>query len=195
MSLRLRYRESRQNHRPLFFAKFFALVANATSVGEALGRLIAPNLFVDWAAHVWPSSPRQPSSAYRMAWYRSTRTQAPPPTRHQRPSLSAHPGPGPDHRSSSTAPPVVSPFDFVAYGAPRPPCHRPCPLPPSRASTAHTCPLPGYGSCSAWATFVTYVARAVGVPARQELAPDPHTAQTLHHPLPETLLRRSLLDA
>ena len=139
MSVRLRYRESRQNHRPLFFAKFFALVANATSVGEALGRLIAPNLFVDWAAHVWPSSPRQPSSAYRMAWYRSTRTQAPPPTRHQRPSLSAHPGPGPDHRSSSTAPPVVSPFDFVAYGAPRPPCHPPCPLPPSRATTAHTC--------------------------------------------------------
>ena len=139
MSVRLRYRESRQNHRPLFFAKFFALVANATSVGEALGRLIAPNLFVDWAAHVWPSSPRQPSSAYRMAWYRSTRTQAPPPTRHQRPSLSAHPGPGPDHRSSSTAPPVVSPFDFVAYGAPRPPCHPPCPLPPSRASTALTC--------------------------------------------------------
>ena len=110
------YHESRQNWRPLFFAKFFELVANATTVEEALGRLLAPNVFLDWTSHYWPSSPRQPdpSSTYQIKW------------------------------SSSTAPPVVSPFEFVAYG---------------------------YGSCSAWATFVTYVARSVGLPARQAGTP------------------------
>ena len=42
--------------------------------------------------------------------------------------------------SSSTSPPIISPLDFVAYG---------------------------YGSCTAWSTLLTYVARAVGIPARQ----------------------------
>ena len=107
------YHESRQNWRPLFFAKFFGIVANATTVEDAIGRLVAPNVFTQWAEHYWPSSPRQPEAgtgAYHIDW------------------------------SSSTAPPVVSPFEFVSYG---------------------------YGSCSAWATFVTYVMRAVGLPARQ----------------------------
>lgn len=111
------YHESRQNWRPLFFAKFFNLVYNATTVDEALGRLLAPNVFLEWTAHYWPSSPRQPGSpaaSYAIEW------------------------------SSSTAPPVVSPLEFVAYG---------------------------YGSCSAWATFVTYVLRAVGLPARQAGTP------------------------
>jgi len=110
------YHESRQNWRPLFYAKFFSLVANATTVEEALGRLLAPNVFLQWTEHYWPSSPRQPAQAhgagadsYHIEW------------------------------SSSTAPPVVSPFEFIAYG---------------------------YGSCSAWASFVTYVGRAVGIPAR-----------------------------
>lgn len=52
-------------------------------------------------------------------------------------------GPNPNYAvqwGSSTSPPVTSPVDFVAYG---------------------------YGSCTAWATLLTYVARAVGVPARQ----------------------------
>ena len=108
------YHESRQNWRPLFFAKFFPLVANATSTEEALGRLVAPDEFLRWSKHYWPSSPKQRDpaapNAYTIEW------------------------------SSSTAPPVVSPLEFVAYG---------------------------YGSCSAWATFLTYVARAVGLPARQ----------------------------
>ena len=111
------YHESRQNWRPLFFAKFFQLVANATSVEEVVARLVAPNVFTQWAEHYWPSSPRQPepaAGAYHIEW------------------------------SSSTAPPVVSPFEFVAYG---------------------------YGSCSAWATFITYTFRAVGLPARQSGTP------------------------
>ena len=111
------YHESRQNWRPLFFAKFFQLVANATSVEEVVARLVAPNVFTQWAEHYWPSSPRQPepaAGAYHIEW------------------------------SSSTAPPVVSPFEFVAYG---------------------------YGSCSAWATFLTYTFRAVGLPARQSGTP------------------------
>ena len=110
------YHESRQNWRPLFFAKFFSLVQNATSVEEALGRLLHPNAFLEWSSHYWPSSPRQPGEdlQYKIKW------------------------------SSSTAPPVVSPLEFVAYG---------------------------YGSCSAWATYVTYVSRAVGIPARQAGTP------------------------
>ena len=78
---------------------------------------MAPNVFTEWAEHYWPSSPRQPEAgagAYHIEW------------------------------SSSTAPPVVSPLEFVAYG---------------------------YGSCSAWATFLSYVLRAVGVPARQAGTP------------------------
>ena len=46
--------------------------------------------------------------------------------------------------SSSTSPPVTSPFEFVAYG---------------------------YSSCSGWATMITYLARALGVPARQTGTP------------------------
>lgn len=42
--------------------------------------------------------------------------------------------------ASSTNPPVISPNDFTTYG---------------------------YGSCTAWATLITYVARSVGIPARQ----------------------------
>ena len=82
------YHESRQNWRPLLFAKYFGLVANASSVEEALGRLLAPNVFLQWSQHYWPSSPRQAPEAgdYRIKW------------------------------SSSTAPPVVSPLDFVAWG-------------------------------------------------------------------------------
>jgi hypothetical protein len=57
------YHESRQNWRPLFFAKFFQLVANATSVEEVVARLVAPNVFTQWAEHYWPSSPRQPEPA------------------------------------------------------------------------------------------------------------------------------------
>merc|ERR1719345_255070 len=46
--------------------------------------------------------------------------------------------------ASGSAPPVVAPFDFAAYG---------------------------YGSCTAWATFLTSALKAVGVPARQVGSP------------------------
>ncbi len=90
------YHESRQNWRPLLFAKFFAVVANATSAREAMERLIAPNVFTDWESHYWPSSPVQP------------------------PSRRAEGGAGEKARplawGSSSTPPVSSVFDFVAYG-------------------------------------------------------------------------------
>jgi hypothetical protein len=84
-----------------------------------MGRLVAPNAFTEWGAHYWPDSDVQPpgahnGSAYKIVW------------------------------GSSTAPPVLSPVEFVSYG---------------------------YGSCSAWATMVTYVARAVGIAARQAGTP------------------------
>jgi hypothetical protein len=53
------YHESRQNWRPLFFAKFFGLVANASSVEDAWGRLLAPNAFAEWTQHYWPASSQQ----------------------------------------------------------------------------------------------------------------------------------------
>jgi len=39
------YQESRQNWRPLFFAKFYQLIEGATSAEEAFEMLVAPNLF------------------------------------------------------------------------------------------------------------------------------------------------------
>jgi hypothetical protein len=82
------YHESRQNWRPLFFAKFFSVVADAATAEEALERLIDPNVFLNWTGHYWPSSPQQPrgGDGYQIEW------------------------------SSSTSPPIVAPLDFVAYG-------------------------------------------------------------------------------
>ena len=83
------YHESRQNWRPLFFAKFFSLVADAETAVEAMERLIDPNVFLNWTGHYWPSSPAQPmpeGTGYKLKW------------------------------SSSTSPPIVAPLDFVAYG-------------------------------------------------------------------------------
>eukprot|EP00658_Telonema_sp_P-2_P054525 TRINITY_DN4337_c0_g1_i2.p1 TRINITY_DN4337_c0_g1~~TRINITY_DN4337_c0_g1_i2.p1 ORF type:complete len:302 (-),score=44.74 TRINITY_DN4337_c0_g1_i2:303-1208(-) len=108
------YHETRSNWRPLFFAKYFALVENATSTTEAMSRLL-PYAFQDWSGREWASAPPSPPTAsYSIRW------------------------------SSSTSPPVIDPLSFVAYG---------------------------YGSCTAWATFITYLARAVGVPTRQAGTP------------------------
>jgi hypothetical protein len=102
------YHESRQNWRPLFFAKYFPVVAGATSATEALSRLIAPNRFLNWSGLALPGEAA--SAGYSLKW------------------------------QSSTSPPVIAPLDFVAYGK---------------------------GSCTAWATLLTYILRAVGIPARQ----------------------------
>lgn len=48
------YHESRQNWRPLFFAKFFPVVAGARSTTEALGRLVSPNRFLNWSGIALP---------------------------------------------------------------------------------------------------------------------------------------------
>lgn len=105
------YHEARVNWRPLFFAKFFALVENATSTVDAMSKLVAPNVFSDWTKNVWAAHPNvKHQTDYQIQW------------------------------ASSTSPPVINPFGFVAYG---------------------------YASCSGWATLVSYMARAVGIPARQ----------------------------
>ena len=113
------FHEARVNWRPLLFAKFFgAAGANAASTVDAIRALAGGpfphNLFTNWtsASALWPAAPIRPGSGreFTLDW------------------------------ASSTSPPVISPFDFAAYG---------------------------YGSCSAWASLLAYAARAVGVPARQ----------------------------
>ena len=67
-----------------------------------MGRLVAPNVFTEWTRHYWAASPRQSTDgeAYSVRW------------------------------GSSSSPPVIAPFDMLAYG---------------------------YGSCSAWSTILTCV--------------------------------------
>eukprot|EP00747_Dinoflagellata_sp_TGD_P197810 gnl/TRDRNA2_/TRDRNA2_69628_c0_seq1.p1 gnl/TRDRNA2_/TRDRNA2_69628_c0~~gnl/TRDRNA2_/TRDRNA2_69628_c0_seq1.p1 ORF type:complete len:440 (+),score=49.53 gnl/TRDRNA2_/TRDRNA2_69628_c0_seq1:56-1375(+) len=111
------YHESRANWRPLFFAKLFSLVADASTAESTVQALIDQgNTYVNWTAHSWPSSDKGGGvdARWTLQW------------------------------GSSTAPPVLAPFDFVAYG---------------------------YGSCTAWATYLTAALRAVGVPARQAGSP------------------------
>ncbi|GAB5368300.1 hypothetical protein AAMO2058_001307500 [Amorphochlora amoebiformis] len=106
------YHEARVNWRPLFFAKFFQIVEGAKNTAEAMEALIAPNLFTNWTGFNWPDKPPGggQNANYQIQW------------------------------GSSTAPPIISPFSFVAYG---------------------------YGSCTGWSTLLTFVARSVGIPARQ----------------------------
>jgi hypothetical protein len=109
------YQESRQNWRPLFFAKFFQIVQGAASPEDAFERLISPNVFLNWTANGWDSRPSlSKETNYNIQW------------------------------SSSTSPPIIDPFSFVAYG---------------------------YSSCTGFATMVSYVARSVGIPARQSGTP------------------------
>ena len=51
------YHEARVNWRPLFFAKFFQLVAGSTSTREAMSHLVAPNVFLNWTSNLWASHP------------------------------------------------------------------------------------------------------------------------------------------
>jgi transglutaminase-like putative cysteine protease len=112
------YRESLSSWRPLYFARFFQRVANASSTAEAMKLLTQPgwspeahNSFTDVFRDIWPDYGADPAVA------RDTYLQW----------------------SSSTAPPVLAPFDFTAYG---------------------------YGSCTAHALLLVYIARSVGIPAR-----------------------------
>jgi hypothetical protein len=93
------FHEARSNWRPLLFAKFFQLVVTATTTAEAIAMLAGPNHFTNWTGFVWDDKPAGggPNPRYAVQW------------------------------GSSTAPPVISPTDFVAYG---------------------------YGSCTAWSTLL-----------------------------------------
>jgi hypothetical protein len=109
------YQESRQNWRPLFFAKFYQLTEGSASAEDAFEKMVAPNLFLNWTNNNWDSRPTTTrESDYNIQW------------------------------SSSTSPPIIDPFSFVAYG---------------------------YSSCTGWATMLTYIARSVGIPARQAGTP------------------------
>jgi hypothetical protein len=86
--------ESRVNWRPLLFAKFFHLVSTAKTTVQAMKLLASPpwgpttpNNYLNWTSNFWKDFP-QPSGEmeYYLRW------------------------------QSSTTPPVLSPFDFSAYG-------------------------------------------------------------------------------
>ena len=111
------YHEARTNWRPLLFAKHIAFAYGAPSTAAALATLVAPNVFLNWSSNTWQGAPNEASAAsggsnaaYEIEW------------------------------ESSTAPPVVGPFEFASYG---------------------------FASCSGWSSMVVYLARSVGVPARQ----------------------------
>lgn len=108
------YHEARTNWRPLLFAKHVNLTWGATTTAQAVGRLIAPNVFLNWTGLSWDGAPRPAGPGLELEW------------------------------QSSTNPPVVGPFEFAASG---------------------------YGSCSAWATLLTSILKAVGIPARQAGTP------------------------
>lgn len=116
------FHEARANWRPIFFAKFFGLAQGLTSTREMVTQLIQSTEFMNWTGHYWGDSPRTAAddASYKVVW------------------------------SSSTNPPVVAPFDMIAYG---------------------------YGSCTAWSTFLTSALKSVGVPARQAGSPCWNTGQ------------------
>ena len=79
--------------RPLFFAKFFALVAAAPTTAAAMELLITPlwspssaPAFLNWSAHTWAADPLAGAPPVVLQW------------------------------ASSTNPPVSAPADFFAYG-------------------------------------------------------------------------------
>ena len=126
------FHEARVNWRPLLFAKFRAIIDDKNNLKggggnggivttrDAMAALVAPNTFTNWTGYpaVEGAGGRKAASSssnnYKVHWL------------------------------SSTTPPVLSPFDFLAYG---------------------------YGSCSGWATFIVYQARALGIAARQAGTP------------------------
>ena len=99
--------ESRQNWRPLFFAKYVRLVQGATTVEQAMNRLLAAPNLLQWSSHVWEDSPVQPPTA-----------------------AAAGVAAGAGARqwsvewSSSTNPPVTAPLDAVALRSQKGKVHR-----------------------------------------------------------------------
>eukprot|EP00929_Paragymnodinium_shiwhaense_P075772 TRINITY_DN38784_c0_g2_i1.p1 TRINITY_DN38784_c0_g2~~TRINITY_DN38784_c0_g2_i1.p1 ORF type:complete len:453 (+),score=65.79 TRINITY_DN38784_c0_g2_i1:75-1433(+) len=115
------YHEARSNWRPIFFAKYAQVSSGLRRSRDVVDALISggpggqPTL-MNWTKYAWKSfAGKTPSNSYELGPF-----------------------------SSGTAPPVIAPFDFLAYG---------------------------YGSCTAWSTFLTSALKAVGVPARQVGSP------------------------
>lgn len=88
------FHEPRNNWRGLFFAKYFNISSKATSTMEAMQTLL-PHTFQDWSG---------------MQPVLSTTQKGRAPASGKNPSWEIG-------WSSSTAPPVTGPFDFVAYGS------------------------------------------------------------------------------
>eukprot|EP01051_Picozoa_sp_SAG22_P014785 SAG22_NODE_1843_length_3455_cov_2.608760_6_plen_203_part_00 len=111
------------------FAKFFSYVAAAENTSQAIGYVLQH--VQQWQNSSIASSSSSSSSAAAAAAAAASvqREDGAPPS---------PPPPPAQYKlkwSSSTSPPVISPFDFTAYG---------------------------YGSCTAFATLHVYAARAVG---------------------------------
>eukprot|EP00697_Spironema_sp_BW2_P009572 gnl/Spiro4/24526_TR12160_c0_g1_i1.p1 gnl/Spiro4/24526_TR12160_c0_g1~~gnl/Spiro4/24526_TR12160_c0_g1_i1.p1 ORF type:complete len:448 (+),score=35.16 gnl/Spiro4/24526_TR12160_c0_g1_i1:40-1383(+) len=85
------FHEARTNWRPLLFAKFFQIVAEAPTTLSALQLLASPawpstNSVLNWSASVWDAYPLAQRPPFFAQW------------------------------ASSTNPPVLGPLEFVAYG-------------------------------------------------------------------------------
>ena len=147
---------------------FKALVENSTSTVEAMSHLVAPNTFLNWTGHTWAASPGSGSSSYQLHWSSCTSPPVIDPF-------------------SFVAYGYASCTLNVAF-ANRTRSHQcDCVELDARGNTqaqgaAFSCPhlnladmvlicrcsgLPRFTSGSGWATFISYMARAVGIPARQ----------------------------
>lgn len=112
------YHESRSNWRPLFFAKYFRLAEKLSTSRQVVDALIGKGVqIMNWTAFSWPDFNGKATADNRYLL-------------------------GPFALGS--APPVVAPTDFLAYG---------------------------YGSCTAWSKFLVSALKAVGVPAREVGSP------------------------
>lgn len=115
--------ESRANWRPIFFAKYFKFANGLRTSRDILAALIVSGVTImNWTAHTWPGfSGLSPLNSYDLGPF-----------------------------AASSTPPVLAPFDFVAYG---------------------------YASCTGWAKFLASALKAVGVPAREVGSPCWNTAE------------------
>jgi len=139
------YHEARVNWRPLFFAKFYSIVQGAQSTADVMRRLVSPNVFTNWTGTYYVGTREHRSLCLCHGLYTHTHTNICLGTLWpSHPFFQKYDQSYELEWSSSTSPPVINPFGFAAYG---------------------------YGSCSAWATMLTYVARSLGVPARQVGSP------------------------
>ena len=119
------FHEPRNNWRPLFFSKFFSVSSEANSTVAAM-QTLNPGIFNNWSGHP-PMNDLYDDDLGRMMRTLRGGDDVGVSTGDRSGS-----GKGNDWSlgwSSSTAPPITGPFDFVVYG---------------------------HGSCTAWSTMITY---------------------------------------